>query len=74
MQKSYCKISYLLVSHFQSGSIMNASWPVPQGSTDEILMQSSHYLMDSVHNFRLRMKQLASKGNKKKVGQNISEK
>ena len=43
------------VFSYQEGCIVNASWPVA-GPVDEQLIQSSEYLTDAAHEFRLRMK------------------
>ncbi|XP_064483377.1 leucine--tRNA ligase, cytoplasmic-like [Ornithodoros turicata] len=51
----------------KEGSIMKARWP-QTGEVDETLLKSSQYLMDAVHDFRIRLKQFhtaASKGKKK---------
>uniref|UniRef100_A0A2R5L832 leucine--tRNA ligase n=1 Tax=Ornithodoros turicata TaxID=34597 RepID=A0A2R5L832_9ACAR len=51
----------------KEGSIMKARWP-QTGEVDETLLKSSQYLMDTVHDFRIRLKQFhtaASKGKKK---------
>lgn len=49
------------------GTIINARWP-STSPVDEVLLKSSQYLMDAVHEFRIRLKQFhvaASKGKKK---------
>ncbi|XP_058810679.1 leucine--tRNA ligase, cytoplasmic [Phymastichus coffea] len=38
----------------KKGSVLNASWPTV-GEIDKILIQSSHYLMDAAHSFRVRL-------------------
>ncbi|XP_023211298.1 leucine--tRNA ligase, cytoplasmic-like [Centruroides sculpturatus] len=56
-------------------SILNARWPMT-GVVDEMLLKSSQYLMDSAHEFRLRLKayyQVGSKG-KKGGGENKLQK
>lgn len=51
----------------KQGSIMRAVWP-KTSKVDEVLLKSSQYLVDAVHEFRIRLKQFhtaASKGKKK---------
>lgn len=48
---------------------MDASWPVA-GPVDEVLVRSSDYLMDAIHEFRLRLKALTNPG-KGKVSNQI---
>ena len=43
--------------YFQSGCIVDASWPV-SGPVDEVLIRSSQYLMDAAHEFRIRLRAL----------------
>ncbi|KAJ8297525.1 hypothetical protein KUTeg_024056 [Tegillarca granosa] len=45
-----------------------ASWPVA-GTVDEKLIQMSQYLMDSAHDFRVRLKQLQTPGKGKKLAE-----
>ena len=47
---------------------MKALWP-ELGTVDNLLIESSQYLMDAVHEFRLRKIQIQSKGAKNKVKQ-----
>ena len=42
---------------FQSGSIVNARWPVG-GEVDDVLIRSSQYIVDAAHEFRIRKKSL----------------
>lgn len=44
-------------------SIMHARWPVAP-APDEVLLKSSQYLMDAVHEFRLRLKAFRTAGSK----------
>ncbi|XP_071951783.1 leucine--tRNA ligase, cytoplasmic-like [Antedon mediterranea] len=49
----------------KKGSIMKASWPTVS-EVDEVLIRSSEYLMDSAHDFRLRVKNIAQPQKQKK--------
>ena len=53
----------------QEGSILNASWPA-EGDVDELLLQSSQYLMNSTHEFRIRIKNMLT-AKSKKVGRQV---
>lgn len=46
---------FLSLCLIQPGCIVSASWPVSQ-PIDEILVKSSSYLMETIHDFRKRMK------------------
>lgn len=47
-------LTIILFFKFQKGSVFNAGWPVV-GQIDNILIQSSQYLMDAAHSFRVRL-------------------
>lgn len=49
----------------KSGSILKASWPVV-GVIDNVILKVSEYLMDSVHEFRIRLKSYQQVGKGKK--------
>lgn len=48
-------VGFFSLSLGQTSSLMKASWPVA-GPVDEILIRSSHYLMETAHDLRLRLK------------------
>ncbi|KAG1656306.1 Leucine--tRNA ligase, cytoplasmic [Nymphon striatum] len=56
----------------QTGSIMNASWPVV-GKIDSSLLKSADYLTDAAHEFRLRFKAFTqpSKGKKQEGSKKV---
>ena len=57
---------FISITLLQSGSIMHATWPTV-GTYDNVLVQSSQYLMDAAHDFRKRLKAYTATG-KGKVG------
>lgn len=64
---SWIIIFYHLFSHLQKDSILKATWP-EAGVVDQQLIDSSEYLMNAAHSFRLQRKnylQVLSKKNKK---------
>lgn len=56
---------------FQTGSILDATWPTA-GEIDEILIKSSEYLMDAAHSFRVVLKNYVA--SKKKRNETVVEK
>ncbi|XP_077984982.1 leucine--tRNA ligase, cytoplasmic-like [Glandiceps talaboti] len=50
----------------KEGSIMKARWPETQ-EVDDVLVRSSQYLMDSAHDFRIRLSKISQPGKGKKA-------
>lgn len=60
------RLPCLLSCYLQSGSIMNASWPIA-GNVDLPLLKSADYLADRAHDFRVRIKAMMNPKGKKVI-------